>query len=167
MKKKILGVMAAALILGVGAGTSYAYLTDRDRADNYFTASETKIEIQETFPPVPEITPGLEITKAPRAVSSSDVSCYVRMMVRFSDSEAEAFCEPLVIRQGWIDKGDGYYYWEKELQPGESTGTLFDSVVVKKGVGTEELKPFEILVYAEAVQSGGMGMEEAWMAVCR
>ncbi len=162
MKKKILGVMAAALILGVGAGTSYAYLTGNDQADNYFAASETKIEIQETFPPVPEITPGTVITKAPRAVSSSDVSCYVRMMVRFSDSEAEAFCEPLVIRQGWTDRGDGYYYWEKEVQPGESTEALFDSVTVKKDVSSEELKPFDILVYAEAVQSRGMGMEEAW-----
>lgn len=162
MKKKILGVMAAALILGMGAGTSYAYLTGRDQADNYFAASETKIEIQETFTPVSKLTPGMVITKAPRAVSSSDVSCYVRMTVRFSDSEAESFCEPLVIRQGWSDRGDGYYYWEKELQPGETTDALFDSVAVKKDAGAEELKPFEILVYAEAVQSRGMGMEEAW-----
>lgn len=165
MKKRIAAVLAAALILGVGVGTSYAYLTGKDDVENTFQASKTDIKIEENFTPVPELTPGTVITKAPRVISQSSTPCYVRMMVQFSDDEAQKFCQPLVINSGWRQKGDGYYYWDKALSPGEATGTLFDSVTIRPETAKEDMESFDILVYAEAVQSRGMSAEEAWEAM--
>lgn len=165
MKKYIIAALAAALVLGVGAGTSYAYLTGRDDVENTFQASKTEIEMEEEFDPVPEVLPGLVITKAPKAVSRSSTDCYVRMMVRFSDNAAEAFCEPLSINSGWGWKEDGYYYWHDKVKPGESTGTIFDTVKIRSDVRKENLVDFDILVYAEAVACGDLSMAQAWAAM--
>lgn len=161
MKNLIAVVLAAALLLGVGAGVSYAYLTAQDDAANQFEAASVDVDIQEDFDPPDEVKPGMAIPKSPRVYSSSDVDCYVRAMVHFSSSDAQKCCEPLAINEGWSDGGDGYYYWENPLPPGESTGTLFDSVTIRQDA-EEEIPPFEILVYAEAVQCGGLSREEAW-----
>lgn len=162
MKKRIIACGAAALILGVGAGTSYAYLTGQDKVENVFRASETVIEIKENFVPEPKPKPGTVITKAPRISSSSGTDCYVRAMVRFSDSEAEKFCHPLEINDGWTLMGDGYYYWKEKVRPGAETGTIFDTVKIREEALTEEIIPFDILVYAEAVQCGKLDMTAAW-----
>lgn len=161
MKNFIVAVLAAALLLGVGAGVSYAYLTAEDNAKNQFQVSSVDIHVDENFDPPPDVVPGQVITKAPCVVSSSDKDCYVRVAVHFSDSAAEGFCEPLVINSGWSDGGDGYYYWGNPLPPGQKTGTLFDSVKIRQDAGNK-LAPFEILVYAEAVLSDGLSMKEAW-----
>lgn len=162
MKKRILALMAAALFLGAGAGTSYAYLTAQDDVENTFGGAQIEIGISEEFEPVEDLEPNQIITKAPRVVSGSDADCYVRMMAHFSDDQAERFCEPLAINSGWILRDDGYYYWDDAVAPGTATGTLFDQVRIKENADPEELCPFEILVYAEAVQCAGLTLEDAW-----
>lgn len=163
MKKKNLmmltGMMAA--VLAAGAYTSYAYLTAQDDVDNTFDVAEVDITVQEDFEPEPP-EPGKLIRKAPRVRSSSDTDCYVRMRYAFTDSDAEALCEPIEINQGWSQKSDGYYYWDGAVGPGEETGTLFDHIQVKDGITKDDIIPFDILVYAEAVQAAGMNAEESW-----
>ncbi len=159
----MIGALAAALLLGVGAGVSYAYLLARDDAVNRFRASPVDIEVPEEFEPPGKTEAGQIVKKAPRAVNSSDTACYVRMSVHFSDSDAEALCEPLAINPGWEKGADGFYYWLEPLLAGADTGTLFDHVTIRKEA--KEIPAFEILVYAEAVHCGGRGMKEAWEAV--
>lgn len=161
MKKFIFAVVAASLLLGVGAGVSYAYLTAQDEADNAFGVSSVDIGIEENFDPPGEVAPGQVITKAPRIQSSSDTDCYVRVSVRFSSSEAEKLTEPLVINSGWQRGEDGYYYWTSPLGPGQKTGTLFDRVTIRQDAG-DDIPPFRILVYAEAVACRNFSMQEAW-----
>lgn len=160
MKNMIIAMLAGALILGVGAGVSYAYLTAQDDAANNFGVSSVDITIDERFEPPGEVTPGNVIIKAPRICSSSDIDCYVRAAVHFTDSDAKDCCDALAINPGWRDGEDGYYYWQERLQPGGQTGTLFDRVTIKQG--TDKIPPFDILVYAEAVQCGNNTMKEAW-----
>ena len=52
MKKRIVVLFTAALICGVGAGTSYSYLTGNDDIKNVFQVSEVEITIEEEFVPV-------------------------------------------------------------------------------------------------------------------
>lgn len=160
MKNLMIAMLAGALILGVGAGVSYAYLTAQDDAANHFRVSSVDITVEENFDPPGEITPGKVIVKAPRICSGSDIDCYVRAAVRFTDSAAQDCCETLAINPGWQAGEDGYYYWQERLQPGGQTGTLFDRVTIRQEAG--EIPPFDILVYAEAVQCGNHTMKEAW-----
>lgn len=164
MKKKNLMIFAIMLILAAGVYTSYAYLTAQDDVDNMFDAAEVDITVDEDFKPEPP-EPGKVIKKAPRVRSSSDADCYVRMRYAFTDSAAEAICEPLEINPGWSRKSDGYYYWNGSIGPGEETGTLFDHIQVKEGITKDGMIPFDILIYAEAVQTGGMTAEEAWASM--
>lgn len=165
MRKRIVIILAATLAAGVGAGTSYAYLTGQDEVENVFQASGTEITVEEEFTPIEEVTPGCVIKKAPRIVSQSSTLCYVRMRVNFSDQDAQKKCLPLEINPGWIEKEDGFYYWQKPLKPGESTGTLFDKVTIRSDVKKEELEAFDLDVYAEAVPCGGLNEEQAWSAM--
>lgn len=161
MKSFIAAVLAAALLLGAGAGVSYAYLTAQDSAENIFGTSGAEISVREEFQPPAEVKPGSMIPKNPRIFSSSDTDCYVRMRVRFSDSGAEKLCEPLAIRPGWEKREDGYYYWSERLAPGAETAPLFAHVEIRTDAETQ-IPPFEILIYAEAVQCGALTPEEAW-----
>ncbi|MDO4344316.1 MAG: TasA family protein [Eubacteriales bacterium] len=161
MKNMIIAILAAALLLGVGAGMSYAYLSAQDKAQNDFQASSVDIGIEEEFDPPTEIIPGMEIKKSPRIISSSKTECYVRAIVRFSDSSAAEKCDPLLINDGWEKREDGYYYWKGALKPGEATAALFDSIFVRQNV-KEEIPPFQVLVYAEAVRCSDAGEEDSW-----
>lgn len=161
MRKYMLVFLAAALILGAGAGITYAYLSAQDGTINRFRAVTTDIKIEEEFEPPEEITPGKVIKKIPRIVNTSAVPCFVRVSVRFSDSSAEKLCEPLQIKAGWERKEDGWYYWDAALAAGKSTGPLFEQVRIREDAG-EEIPSFDLLVYAEAVSCGNKSAEEAW-----
>ncbi len=167
MKKKDLMMLAAALVLAAGAGSSYAYLTAHDGVTNVFGVAEVGPRIIEDFEPEPP-EPGKAIKKAPKIESNSDTDCYVRMRYEFSSSDAEALCEPIEANQGWTRKEDGWYYWGSAVRPGEGTGTLFDRIQVKPGVTQEEVdaaRPFDILVYAEATDASGGDAETAWASM--
>lgn len=160
-KKLILTLFLSALFLST-ASITFAYLTDADLAENKVSLAENEIHIEEEFDPPKEVVPGTVITKAPRIVNDSSIPVYVRMAVHFTDSAAEAFCEPFLIDSGWELRTDGYYYYKNYLSPGQKTSALFTSVKIKADTAAEDLIPFDILVYAESVQAVGMEAEEAW-----
>lgn len=162
---KIAAAICAAAVLGAGTGMSYAYLTAQDDASNVLDVSGVTVTVEENFNPPSEVKPGTVITKSPKVVSSdSDVDCYVRARVTFTD-DMEAKCEPLSINSGWTLGSDGYYYWQGKLSPGASTSTIFDQIKVKDSAAEWEVVPFEVDVYAEAVQCGSLSADAAWAAM--
>lgn len=160
MKKLIIG-MAVFLLLGISSGVVLSYLSGEDALVNEVTAAKTDIEVVEEFDPPDELRPGLEIRKATRIHNLEKSPCYVRMRYEFSSLEAEKSCEELEILDGWKYKEDGYYYWKEALQPGETTGPLFEKVVLKKDTEDQDLSSFELLVYAEAA-AGREDPEQVW-----
>lgn len=160
--KKIAAVMLILMIAGISTGAVFAYLTAQDEVLNEITAANTDISISEEFDPPKELNPGITIPKSVMITSHSSADCYIRVMVRFSSLEAEESCEPLQIMEGWTRGEDGYYYWKEKVKPGEQTGELFHSVKIKQDVEKEDLKDFELLVYAEAVSCGQESMQDAW-----
>ncbi len=162
-KKRLILVFAAGLaLIGSTVCVTYAYLTGQDQAENLIGITENEIHIEEEFDPPADPGPGTVIKKAPRIVNDSEVGVYVRASVCFSDSAAEQFCEPLAVNEDWRLAADGYYYYDDVLAPGETTGTIFDRVVIREDAEAEELVPFDLLVYAESVQTFGRTQEEAW-----
>lgn len=156
MKKK--GLFFALLIClcaGTTGGSVYAWLIDREEAKNIVRFAGNDIHIQEEFNPPQDPDPGDVIAKRPCITNDSETDVFVRVMVRFSDSDAMEQCEPLSINSGWNLKKDGYYYYDEKLHAGESTTEIFDNIVIKRTVKKEELLPFDVLVYAESVQAYG------------
>lgn len=156
MKKEwLLFSLIALLTAGISGAAAYAWLIDRDEAANKVGFAECDIHIEEKFEPPEEPKPGDTIIKKPCLVNDSPVEVFVRARVCFSDSDAQDMCEPLMLNRDWSYEEDGYYYYGKKLPSGEKTSTIFDNIVIKDTVKKENLVPFDVLVYGEAVQAEG------------
>lgn len=138
---------------GYGSITSYAYLADQEQTDNITKPAQNVIHIQEDFVPPQDPGPGSVIPKKPKVINDSNIPVYVRMRYQFSDSDAEAFCEPLQIHRNWTLKEDGFYYFAHLLNPGESTDALFEKIQIKSNIAKNKLIPFDLSVYAESIQA--------------
>lgn len=160
MKKIWIG-LAVVMLLGISSGVVLSYLSGEDLVENHFRVTDTRIQLEEELDMPDTIAPGSVIRKEPRIKNLSDSSCYVRMSCHFSDRKAEAFCEELMINDGWIQKSDGYYYWKERLQPGETTMPLFENIVIRKDAKEDMIEQFEQYIYAEAVQVNGTD-EDSW-----
>jgi hypothetical protein len=154
-------VILTAGVLSATAGVTCAWLTAEDRAVNTLTAAKVETTVEETFTPPQHPMPGTVIPKSPWIHSSSNVDCYVRMRVVFTN-DGEQLCEPLKIRDGWTAGEDGFYYWNGPLAPGSDTKPLFDTVKLREDIEQEDICPFDILVYSESVQAKGMDADTAW-----
>lgn len=146
MKKNLkLAVVGALLVAVLGvclAGTTFAYFTDADAQGGYYRLGSVDTEIRED-------NEGWEIKK-PSVTNTGDTSCYVRMRYDISQSNLVEVNAPA---QGWSASADGWFYYNKALEPGESTTPLFDTVSLADGREADELANLRISLYQEAVQA--------------
>lgn len=152
-------LLAAALFLSPGRLMTGSFLTADDSVRNTMYVGENITEIEEDFDPPPEAVPGESFVKSPRVRNIGNTPCTVRVRIDFSDSEAEALCEPLVICSGWIASPDGFLYWHEPLYPGEATDPVFEYIRFKSDADSGELseafnKGFRVYVYAESMTGG-------------
>ena len=59
----------------------------------------------------------------------------------------------------WTKHDDGYYYYNKAINPGEKTEPLLTRLKVKE---TESVGSFEMICYEETVQSEGVSIGKAF-----
>ena len=114
----MLFVLAFCLLAGAAGSMVYSYLIDRKETVNRIKIVENKTHIEEEFDPPADPGPGSVIKKKPCIVNDSVIPVYVRVRVVFSNLDAQAQCEPLKIKDSWKTGEDGYYYYQKQLQPG-------------------------------------------------
>lgn len=134
-----------------------AYLVSEDEAENVFTVGNNRSVIVEDYQEVQELSPGDDIRKAVTVSNTGKNSCYVRVLSLFSDRDAEDYAHINYNLQDWELNDDGYYYYKYPVASGESTAELFSQVSISRDVQEQQLKGFEILVYAESVnvEAGG------------
>ena len=186
-KKKILAVALAAsmAVLAVG-GSSLAYFTDTDSADNVFTVGNVKIDLtepkwdEEGEAEAEDMYPGEAVAKDPTVTNVGDNPAVVRIKVEWPGDVDMIYRTDYAdnkLGEGWELKEDGYFYYNKPLKPTETTDALFDQVVLSTATtnGTDEEK--NIKVTAQAIQAqgifskydetigDGINTEEEWDAV--
>ena len=154
-------ILACSILMGSTVGVTYSYLISNEKKANSTRITEANIKIVENFVAPTDPSPGDTITKSPKVTNNSKAPVKVRVQVKFTDSKAEQQCEPLVIGSNWTKNGE-YYYYNQELAPGASTTPLFNYVTIRSTVAKKDLVPFDILVYAEAVQSFGDISNNVW-----
>jgi len=162
--KKIILITGILLIL-ISAGVGiYAYLSDSDEAVNRVTVGGVNVSIIEDFPPPGPIEPGTVITKDVKVQNDGPSGAYVRIKAVFTDSEMGNNCTVDWNTSDFVyDNSDGYYYYTKVLDVGDITESLFTKVEVSSTMSADDIKDFDILVYAEAFQSEGFDdYESAW-----
>ena len=194
MKKILALVLVICLAMAIGVGATLAYFTADDTAKNEFTVGNVKIDLTEPkwdengSKEAPEVYPGEALAKDPTVTNTGKNPCFLRIKVEGLDCLGET--EDMLIKYrtdyvdgalgaDWVLHTDGYFYYTKVLAAGESTGALFDQIVIPTGLknGDGEAK-FDIDVTAYAVQAQGakpsfsavqaMTVEEiaAWFTTC-
>lgn len=170
MKKKSLVSLLAAvcLVAVIGVGSTLAYFTDSDAANNVVTMGHVDIELDEPQfsaenenNTIENVVPNQEITKDPTiTVLAGSESCYLRASIEISDTltagQAEQLLANINVGDEWVLSADGYFYFQNKVEKAEADQEVvfFDSVVIPETWGNEVADmTFEINVTAEAIQA--------------
>ena len=146
MKKKILSIAGLMICFSLSAAGTMAYFTAEEKVHNVITTGDIDIELVEwgdegRTEPFPEegvdgVMPGSEVTKIVEVANTGGNAAWVRVKVekaiRLDQSQGgeEADLDLLTVDINtayWTEK-DGFYYYGKALEPGDTTEPLFTSV---------------------------------------
>lgn len=171
MKKKLVITSLIIAVLAVISMGTYAYFSAEQDAQNVITAGNVDIKIHEKtasgedYPAEGVIVmPGDTISKVVTVENTGDHPVYLRVKLTegISDEElaTDGCLEIDINRSCWLEK-DGYYYYYRALNAGETTEQLLSEVhfdlfnINNKYLG----KHFTLNVAASAVQSENNGAD--------
>lgn len=167
-KKKLIQLLSAvALVAVIGVGSTLAYFTDNDAANNVVTMGHVNIELDEPEfsaenenNTIKNVVPNQTITKDPTiTVVAGSESCYLRAKIEITelnDEQVADLLENTNIGEDWVLAEDGYYYYQNSVSKSneDQTVDLFDTIVIPAEWGNEVADmTFEINVTAEAIQA--------------
>lgn len=181
MKKKVLLLASLAICAAIVASGTLAYFTAEETAHNVITTGSVGIELVEKtkddsgteidFPAegISGVMPGTSVSKIVSVKNDGEAEAWIRIWVNTAISDEEKqVCLPLEIEVGgetipvitldtdgekWTYE-EGYYYYNKPVAPGASTGTLFETVKFAPEMGNEYQNCKVLIdVAAEAVQT--------------
>ena len=173
MKRKIFLLSVVAICLAIAAVGTLAYFNAEDTAHNVITSGSVRIRLDEwadadrtqPFEDRTGVMPGTAATKIVEVANTGKSPAWVRASVAVSvtgaDGETTLPSAPVELdfnTRDWTDGGDGFYYYNAPLAPGETTAPLFTQVFFHDAMGNEyQNSSAKIDVNAEAVQTAHNG----------
>ena len=156
-------IIFSVLLLGI-IGTAFGFLHSNDSLRNVFTIGKNVSEITEEWtPPNRELRPGETCKKVVRVSNTGTVPCYVRVFAEIAEQDTRDKIDVDYNTDSWTKHDDGYYYYNKAINPGEKTEPLLTRLKVK---GTESVGrsvgSFSMICYEETVQSEGVSIGKAF-----
>ena len=180
MRRKVLLVLLAVLLICAVAGTTLAYFTSRATVNNVFTIGSVKIALEEpSWDPSDAhiIAPGAVFQKDPIVTNTGNLPAYVRVNVTVSDYGAFMDGAPVGFQLSqlfggyddtkWtlsataVDNGADSvtfsYRFNDSLAASDNTGPLFTSVQIPVHLTAANMArmegDFTITVTADAIQT--------------
>lgn len=150
-RKKIL-VAVCLLSLCITVGVTSAFLMSSNTRTNSFFIGSNESGIVETFNPPETITKGDVIIKDVKVKNTGSKS-YIRMFVAINDNEMAAKLSINFNTKDWTKGSDGYYYYNKVVNKGESTTSLFNKISFNESINNSS--KLKIICYSESVQAQG------------
>lgn len=171
MKRKLLIVSVLAILVAVTAAGTLAYFTDTGTAHNVITTGNVEIELNEwadeartqPFQDKTGVMPGTKATKIVEVKNTGTGAAFVRLYVEknvYGADEKPMKSEPVSLNFNDTDwtYSDGYYYYNRPLEPGKTTVPLFTAVTFAAEMGnTYQNATAHVNVSAYAVQSANNG----------
>lgn len=172
MKNKISKIIiaASAACYLFSSVSVYAAWTANSSTDNYLSMGSYKTSIEEEYAQPDHVDPSQEVSKIVNVKNSGSVGTFVRVAVekQIGDidgdgnftQDTELDPEMIQIQYNttvWRDGGDGYFYYLKELGPGETTEEpLFRSYKLSENTDNAyRKKQGHIIVKMESIQAEG------------
>lgn len=152
-------IIFSVLLFGI-IGTAFGFLHSNDSLRNVFTIGKNVSEITEEWTPTNRnLRPGETYKKVVRVSNTGIVPCYVRVFAEITDQEVRNKIDVDYNTDSWTKHDDGYYYYNKAINPGEKTEPLFTRLKV---TGTSHIRDFKMICYEETVQSEGVSIGKAF-----
>lgn len=171
MKKQIIIGSVFAITAAVAAGSTLAYFTAEDTAENVISTGNIDIAVNEYkkgtesdvleayTPPTEPLMPGETVSKIVKIENTGSGSAYIRAKVSmyFKDNDTLS-TEPvqlLLNTDDWTyNDDDGYYYYNDILDTSSETTPLFESFTLESSAGNDyENQTLIIDIDAQAIQS--------------
>ena len=171
MKRKLLIVSVLAILVAVTAAGTLAYFTDTGTAHNVITTGNVKIELKEwaddactqPFQDKTGVMPGTKVTKIVEVENTGTGAAFVRLRVEknvYGANQEPMKSDPVSLNfdnKNWT-YSEGYYYYNRALEPGKTTVPLFTAVTFAAEMGNEyQNATAHVKVSAYAVQSANNG----------
>lgn len=182
MKKRIIVCAFIAICLSSIAYGTTAYFTYEDTATNVITAGDVKIDLQEwaisgddgslvPFEDVVDVMPGMEISKIVQIENTGGQSAWVRISLEKSIVLAQGVAGEVDLSlisydlntEHWTQQ-DGYYYYNKVLEPDGITEPLFTKVIFSESMSNmyqHSKAVIEVKAQATQVVHNGASVFEA------
>lgn len=179
-KRRIFVIALLVCCLAVMASGSVAYFTASETAHNVISSGSIAIDLQELTDQVDEngdplpfedatgVMPGTEVSKIVQVENTGDNAVWVRIAVEKAiDLVLPEGAEPVepdlalialdLNTADWTEQ-DGYYYYNKPLNLGETTVPLFTTVTFDAAMGNAyQNSTATVSVRADAVQTANNG----------
>ena len=172
-----------------------SYLTDNETHSNAISVGDVRFDLIDEYPEPPEPDLNEQFVKRIAITNTGDIPCFVRIFVEFSNNKVSQYASVTAdgtnyytwadfknhLPANWVyipyeETGDnakigGYFYYTEPLPVGETTSYLTQGFKVTFPKQKEVL-PYEINVYAEALQTlnhnaveytGTSAYRDAWL----
>lgn len=167
-------------LLVVGTCWTYAAMKDTDIVANNFKIGNIQTDIQETFEPPTIFEADTPYVKEVSVKNTGDVPIFVRVLAhpvitsQKSDgslvllpSSVEGTHPTLTINYNlvdWIDGKDGFFYYKKKINAGETSSLLFSKVQLNSANLTEDYTNSKLSfeIKAEAINTSMYAYRDAW-----
>jgi len=169
MKRKkywIVFLVLASVILITGTSAVFLSLSEKN---NKVTIGSNEIEIVEDFKLPEHIRPGEEtkIQKKVQIKNNGTAKVFVRANIQYSNNFLSPYITLSKPEGDWsyIPEGKelgGYYYFTDPLPGGTMTPELLESVVISADAPRSVFRDFDLIVYAESIQTTYEDYKEAW-----
>lgn len=159
-KKKIISLAVTVAIVVLTVFSAYAAFTSLSEKQNALTFGSQTIEISEDKFEISSddiIKKDEPFNKNPTIKNTGNSPCYVRAYLNISDYNLWKKHTKININENWFLHNDGYYYYNKPLNPNESV-EFFNTVTVS---GVDEYK-CSISIYADSIHSNNLELADAW-----
>lgn len=171
MKRKLLILSLLVILAALTAAGTLAYYTDSARTHNVITSGKVKIDLLEwadekrntPFQDKTGVMPGTKVTKIVEVKNTGTGAAFLRLYVEknvYGADQKPMKSDPVSLNFNDTDwtYSDGYYYYNRPLEPGKTTEPLFTTVTFDPLMGNEyQNATAHVKVIAYAVQSANNG----------
>ena len=180
MKRKLLILSLLVILAALTAAGTLAYYTDSARTHNVITSGKVNIALHEwadkehnkPFQDKTGVMPGTKVTKIVAVENTGTGAAFLRLYVEknvYGANQEPMKSDPVSLNfdnKNWT-YSEGYYYYNRALEPGKTTEPLFTAVTFAAEMGNKyQNATAHVKVSAYAVQSANNGVDplnaEGW-----
>ena len=162
-KKKLITLLASALlILGLAVGGTIAFITViTGRNTNSFEPGQVSCQVTEDFDGTTTSNVAVTNTGNTDAFIRAKVNVTCMKDVNSGDQTVSAlapkagtdYAITYLTDTGWIEGGDGYWYYQSPVAPGAGTGTLIGECTQISTINAPEGYHLSVEILASSIQS--------------